>query len=143
MPVTGPKEFFGENENEHLLGRKLFQGARANILRGLGFTQDATGNRKSLCISFEITDQLVGQDTNPFVKALRDSGWGTVPHRGGDTSVGGFQEGKNDFQAALVDDWIERSQLVHGRPGPPPRPWRLAGPVRPGSLGSSRQTPCG
>lgn len=112
MPTKGPNEFFGGNETEHLLSRELFKGHRGDVLRGLGFKENAMGNRRSLFISSEITDRFVGQDNNPYTKALKDSGWGTVLHRGGDNSVGGFQAGKNNFQIDLVESWIARSELA-------------------------------
>src|SRR3954463_3501279 len=115
---SGP-EFFGEFETEHNFSREVFKDpARAAILRQLGFQQDMAGNRRSLFTSSDITTQLGdAADNQAYKKVLNETGWGTVLHRGGDTEVGGFQEGKNAFQIDKIDKWIARSQLAPGEPG--------------------------
>ena len=75
MPVKGKDEFFGEFENEHLLSRQLFaDDARTMILKDLGYTQDMSGNRRSLFINSEITEQLALASANdPFKQSLVES----------------------------------------------------------------------
>ena len=73
---------------------------------------------RGLYISLDIAGQLADiADDHPFKQFLRDTRAGTVAHRGGDVSVGGFQEGKTRFQIAQIDEWIERSNLSIGEPG--------------------------
>lgn len=93
-------EFFGKFESEHDYSRELYgDDKRAKILNDLGFRQDMVGNRRSLFTSSDIVDQLANaSDDHSFKQLLNDTEWGTVLHRGGDTSVGGYQEGKNAFQ---------------------------------------------
>ncbi|MET1112193.1 MAG: calcium-binding protein, partial [Allosphingosinicella sp.] len=108
MPVGGT-EFFGEFQSEHNLSQDLFKGDRANILRSIGFERDQASNRRALFTSQDIVGQLESDPATAEYRALlRKAGWGTVLHRGGDTSVGGFQEAKTEFQRRLVDNWIER-----------------------------------
>ena len=100
--------FFGEFQIEHLIGQTLFKDpARANALADLGYTRDMPGNFRALFTSDAIVNQLANAPAdNPFTRLLVENGWGTALHRGGDISVGGFQEGKNAFQTQLVDRWI-------------------------------------
>lgn len=119
MPVAGGVEFFGENELEHTISRDVFTDAdRAAVLEGFGYHRDMVGNLRGLYISLDIAGQLADiADDHPFKQFLRDTRAGTVAHRGGDVSVGGFQEGKTRFQIAQIDEWIERSNLSIGEPG--------------------------
>ena len=98
MPVGGV-EFFGEFETEHLLSQELYKDEELRrALEDAGYTRDMAGNRRSLFTSTEITEKLAGLSTDdPYRVALRESGWGSVAHRGGDTEVGGYQQGKNDL----------------------------------------------
>src|SRR6185295_6751695 len=116
--MPGP-EFFGQFESEHDFSRELYQdGARRLLLERLGFTQDMAGNRRSLYTSADIVEQLTAApDSHPFKQLPEQNRWGPVLHRGGDTTVGGFQEGKNLFQIELIDEWIARAKLQPNEPG--------------------------
>ena len=95
MPVSGDTEFFGEFESEHNLGQQLYKDFGATLER-FGYQKDMVGNRRALYTSTAIADQLAAlPDDDPFKKFLAEHGGGSVVHRGGDTDIGGFQEGKN------------------------------------------------
>ncbi|WP_143074697.1 hypothetical protein [Methylobacterium sp. ap11] len=115
--MSGP-QFFGEFESEHLYSKKVFESPkRSQVLNKFGLTRDMMGNRRSLFTSADIINQLASiPDDHPFKTTLIESGWGTVLHRGGDTNVGGFQEGKTQFQIELIDSWIARSELSSADP---------------------------
>ena len=119
MPVNSAFEFFGETESEHNFAQELYTDTKiAKILEDAGFTRDSVANRRTLFISPEIGEQLAGlPDDHPFKQLLAESGAGSVIHRGGDTSVGGFQQGKNNFQRRTIDRLVARSELLPGEAG--------------------------
>jgi hypothetical protein len=106
-------KLFGEFQSEHVYSEALFKDSKIGpVLRRLRYTQDMAGNRIALYTDPEIVAQLEGLDANhPMRQLLIRSGWGPVLHRGGDTSVDGFQATKRAFERELLEDWIDRSNL--------------------------------
>ncbi|HEX6742240.1 MAG TPA: hypothetical protein VF079_10670, partial [Sphingomicrobium sp.] len=105
-------------EVEHIFADSIFNDpARAAALRAAGYTADMAGNKISLYSNADVVAQLLdAPETNAFRQALIRAGWGPVRHDGSDNAAGGKQQGKNAFEADLIDEWIERMNLPEGDP---------------------------